>query len=61
PCVITFDDRLTPLVKTSGHRLPRIQLRLNHVTIVAPTPDNRGSYLRLLKKHLGDAATQSEK
>jgi hypothetical protein len=33
---------VTPLVEASGYRLPRIQLGLYHVTIVAPTPDNPG-------------------
>ncbi|MGH3439004.1 MAG: hypothetical protein ACRDU4_19225 [Mycobacterium sp.] len=42
PRVIVLNDYPTPLVEASGHRLPRVQLRLYHVTIVAPTPDNHG-------------------
>jgi hypothetical protein len=34
---------VTPLVETSDHRLPRIQLHLYHVTIVPPTPDSLGA------------------
>jgi hypothetical protein len=38
--VITSDDRLTPLGQAGDHRLPRVQPRLHHVTIVDPTTDN---------------------
>ena len=42
PDVVTGDDSVTPLVEAGDHRLPRIQQRLYHGTIVAPTPDNLG-------------------
>jgi hypothetical protein len=42
PDVVAGDDSVTPLVEAGDHRLPRIQQRLYHGTIVAPTPDNLG-------------------
>ncbi|MGH3918123.1 MAG: hypothetical protein ACRDSG_03625, partial [Pseudonocardiaceae bacterium] len=36
-------DRVTPLGEAGDHRLPRIQLRRYHPTIVTPTTDNFGA------------------
>jgi hypothetical protein len=40
--IIALDDRVTPLDENGDYRLSRVQLRLDHVTTIAPTTDSLG-------------------
>jgi hypothetical protein len=55
--VIAPEDRVTPPGDAGHHRLPRLQLRRDHLTIVARTTDNSGGSSRAADKKFGDATS----